>query len=220
MTNPSLMLNIYPLPKQEGRPRVRVDLGGSWTQQPDDEVHGGAGSYARKIRHARRIPQMMFLRSLDDSTLWLVGAASFLVGSMGFAGWALVQEEMAVFSLPALGQGSLYWWVFWGFLVGAVGWGLQLTAFFRGGRGRRRDLRRPRASQGSGTGVTSPWQLRAYSWRWLVWGCWASKSLCDARMPFHALGPTLQALGSTLQPFSGPSQQYIDSAKQITDVQQ
>jgi hypothetical protein len=76
---------------------------------------------------------MMSLRSLDDSTLWLVGAASFLVGSMGFAGWTLAQEEMAVFSLPALGQGSLYWWMFWGFLVGAVGWGLQLTAFFRGG---------------------------------------------------------------------------------------
>ena len=76
---------------------------------------------------------MMSLRSLDDSTLWLVGAASFLVGSMCFAGWTLAQEEMAVFSLPALGQGSLYWWMFWGFLVGAVGWGLQLTAFFRGG---------------------------------------------------------------------------------------
>lgn len=76
---------------------------------------------------------MMSLRSLDDSTLWLVGAASFLVGSMGFAGWALAREGMAVFSLPTLDRLRPDWWVFWGFLVGAVGWGLQLTAFFRGG---------------------------------------------------------------------------------------
>lgn len=76
---------------------------------------------------------MGFFRSLDNSTLWLIGAVSFLVASIGFAGQALVREGMAVFSPPALDRVRPDWWVFWGFLVGAIGWGLQLAAFVRGG---------------------------------------------------------------------------------------
>lgn len=76
---------------------------------------------------------MTFLRALDNSTLWLIGAVGFLVASVGFAGQALVRLGPAVFSLPTLNQVRPYWWVFWGFLIGTVGWGLQLAAFFRGG---------------------------------------------------------------------------------------
>jgi len=76
---------------------------------------------------------MMSPHSLDNSTLWLIGAVSFLVASSGFAGQALGREGVAVFSPPALDRVRPDWWVFWGFSVGAVGWGLQLAAFFRGG---------------------------------------------------------------------------------------